>query len=551
MIPLMKNKLTKRVKSFFGKGFSKKENHTQKNKLTNIFKNIYNSIVSIGNKTIKTSETVMRAFSKKNITKIGYFVIILFLYVWDFIKEVFSKLLPFITKDNIVLVFRKSGIFLKKHWSLAGTLVLIIGFVVSTNNVAVALKVTYKGDVIGYVQNQDEVNSLVNKVEDDISYKIGEAYSLNETPKYSVALVKKDGYTEDEKLYDRFFNEAKDDVGITYGLYVDGNLIASTDQNGLLENLLEEVKAPYMSQAFEGEVQFIKDVKIEKAMHPKTSLKSEEEIRNIITDVKSSSFYAVAEGETLSTISMKLDIDKDTLKEYNPNVNFDNLYAGEVLNTSKPEPYLSVKFVKDITYTEYIDFETKKENSSDLYVGKTSVKQAGVKGVVAVSAKATYIDGQEVDREIVNKQVVSDPVDKVLLVGTKPKPSTAATGNFRWPTSGGYISSPYGYRWGRLHPAIDIATSYGNPIYAADGGTVVSSGWNSTGYGYLVVIDHGNGLRTWYAHCSKLLVSAGTKVAKGEVIARVGSTGNSTGNHLHFAVQKNGSFVNPSRYVGK
>ncbi len=178
MIPLMKNKLTKRVKSFFGKGFSKKENHTQKNKLTNIFKNIYNSIVSIGNKTIKTSKTVMRAFSKKNITKIGYFVIILFLYVWDFIKEVFSKLLPFITKDNIVLVFRKSGIFLKKHWSLAGTLVLIIGFVVSTNNVAVALKVTYKGDVIGYVQNQDEVNSLVNKVEDDISYKIGEAYSL-------------------------------------------------------------------------------------------------------------------------------------------------------------------------------------------------------------------------------------------------------------------------------------------------------------------------------------------------------------------------------------
>lgn len=549
----MKNNLTKSIKTFFEKIFSKKENHSQNNNENLIFKlnNIYTLIVSLGNKTIKAFKNLAKAFSKKNITKIGYYVILLFLCAWDFVKEWFSKLLPFVTKDNMVLALRKSGLLLKRHWSLAGTLVLVIGFVISTNNVAVALKVTYKGDVIGYVQNQNDVNNLVDKVEDDISYKIGEAYSLNETPKYSVALVKKDGYTEDKKIYDRFFNEAKDDVGITYGLYVDGNLIASTDQNGLLENLLEEVKAPYMNDAFEGEVQFIKDVKIEKAMHPKASLKAEDEIRHIINDVKSSSFYAVSNDETLSTISMKLDISKKKLKEYNPDVDFSELHAGQVLNTSKPEPYLSVKFVKDIVYKEYLDYDTVKEKSSDLYVGKTSIKQSGSRGVVAVSAKATYIDGEEVDREVINKEVISKPVDKVLLVGTKPKPSTAATGNMRWPTSGGYVSSPFGYRWGRLHPAIDIATSYGNPIYAADGGKVVSAGWNNTGYGNLVIIDHGNGLKTWYAHCSKILVSVGDRISKGETIARIGSTGNSTGNHVHFAVQKNGSFVNPRSYVGK
>ncbi|MBR4949443.1 MAG: peptidoglycan DD-metalloendopeptidase family protein [Clostridia bacterium] len=531
--------------------FSKKENQSPNFNLISFLKNLYNFIVFIGNKTINAAYTLSYAFGRKNVTKIGYFVILLFLYVFDFIRGVFKRLLPFITRENIVLAARWVGLLLRRHWSIAGTLGLILGFLLTVNNVDIALKVSYKGDVIGYVQNQNDINILVNKVEEDISFKIGETYSITETPKYSVALVKKGGYTEGQKLYDRFFNEAKDDVGITYGLYIDGTLVASTSQNGLIESLLEEVKAPYAKKAHEGQVEFIKDVKIDKAMHPKASLKTEAEIREIVTDVSSSTFYAVEEGETLSTISLKLDISKTKLKNYNPNVDFDELEAGTVLNTSNPEPYLSVKFVRDIVYEEYTDFETVKQSSSDIYEGSTSVKQSGKKGVIAVTAKATYIDGKEVDREVISKEVVSKPRDKIILVGTKPRPSTAPTGKFRWPCGAGYISSPYGYRWGRLHPAIDIAAPYGTAIYAADGGRVVSSGWNRTGYGYLIIIDHGNGYRTWYAHCSKLLVKAGTKVTKGEVIARVGSTGNSTGNHLHFSIQRNGSFVNPSKYVGK
>ena len=98
------------------------------------------------------------------------------------------------------------------------------------------------------------------------------------------------------------------------------------------------------------------------------------------------------------------------------------------------------------------------------------------------------------------------------------------------------------------HSGIDIGNSYGTSIYASDGGTVTYSGWMS-GYGYLIIIDHGNGYQTYYGHNSSLVASLGQKVHKGQLIARMGSTGRSTGNHCHFGVKFNGTFVNPLNYL--
>lgn len=119
-----------------------------------------------------------------------------------------------------------------------------------------------------------------------------------------------------------------------------------------------------------------------------------------------------------------------------------------------------------------------------------------------------------------------------------------------WPTNG-EVSSRYGLRWGgsEFHPGIDIAADTGTPVLAAADGIVIDSGWNSGGYGYMVDIDHGNGIVTRYAHNSQLAVSAGTHIKKGQVIAYVGSTGFSTGPHLHYEVQVNGRTVNPENYL--
>ena len=128
------------------------------------------------------------------------------------------------------------------------------------------------------------------------------------------------------------------------------------------------------------------------------------------------------------------------------------------------------------------------------------------------------------------------------------KPSLKSVFNFRRPLMHLTVSSHFGHRWGRMHRGVDFSAPYGVAIYAANAGTVVYSGWEQ-GYGKLVVIDHGNGVRTKYAHCSKLNVSVGDWIEKGDRIARVGSTGHSTGPHLHFEVVVNGQTKNPLAYL--
>ena len=115
-------------------------------------------------------------------------------------------------------------------------------------------------------------------------------------------------------------------------------------------------------------------------------------------------------------------------------------------------------------------------------------------------------------------------------------------------TGGSFVISSY-YGDGRGHKGMDLAADRGTGIYAAAAGTVVSSGFDGA-YGYSVVIDHGNGLRTRYAHASALKVAKGATVEQGDLLALVGSTGNSTGNHLHFEVLVNETRVDPAPYIG-
>lgn len=143
--------------------------------------------------------------------------------------------------------------------------------------------------------------------------------------------------------------------------------------------------------------------------------------------------------------------------------------------------------------------------------------------------------------------------------GGSPAAPYASSGTWGWPlgTASCYISSGYGYRnpsisgWG-FHGGIDITGGvYGKPIYASRAGTVIAAVWSNKGYGNYVILDHGDGFISLYGHCSSLLVSKGQYVSKGQNIAKVGSTGNSTGPHLHFEIRYNGAKQNPLNYVKK
>ncbi|MBO5060401.1 MAG: peptidoglycan DD-metalloendopeptidase family protein [Clostridia bacterium] len=161
---------------------------------------------------------------------------------------------------------------------------------------------------------------------------------------------------------------------------------------------------------------------------------------------------------------------------------------------------------------------------------------------------------QEAEMEKAEKQIQAQ-IEAAMKSSAQKSVTYKGNGKFLFPlASYTRISSPYGYRihpitgTKTLHTGIDYAAPYGTAIYAAEDGVVLTSGWIN-GYGYTVTINHGGGYVTYYAHCSKLLVSAGQSVKKGQTIAKVGSTGNSTGNHLHFEVRVNGKTTNPASYL--
>jgi len=143
---------------------------------------------------------------------------------------------------------------------------------------------------------------------------------------------------------------------------------------------------------------------------------------------------------------------------------------------------------------------------------------------------------------VVQPQAASRPAPGRRYVG--PAPGFFASGAFAWPTRG-YISQYFR----TYHRGLDIANAIGTPIAASDGGYVTYAGWSNIGYGYMVQLDHGNGFSTLYAHLSQWYVSPGQSVARGQIIGAMGSTGNSTGPHLHFEIRYGGAPQNPLLYL--
>ena len=200
-----------------------------------------------------------------------------------------------------------------------------------------------------------------------------------------------------------------------------------------------------------------------------------------------------------------------------------------------------------------------------MYVGQQKVEQEGHEGRREVTSRIVKENGKQIEEEVLEEELLEEPQDRIILTGTKiydgygggssdyrgdnvSYDPDAVYAKLGMPISQVYVSSDFGWRWGRMHSGTDFALAQGSDIYAADGGTVYFAG-NCGGYGNLVKIDHGNGMQTYYAHCSSILVSQGQKVRRGERIALVGSTGNSTGPHLHFEVIINGSCVDPRGFL--
>lgn len=286
----------------------------------------------------------------------------------------------------------------------------------------------------------------------------------------------------------------------------------------------------------------------EKNVNPSEVLTVEEAVNLLKKGVKEEVMYEVAEGDVLGDIAQKHNLTSEELLALNPEIMEASLLKiGSTLKVTALKPFIHVVVKEESSRNEEIRYEQEVIEDAELPKGETKVKQQGENGEKNIQTIVTKENGVTVKTEVTHEEVLKEPVKHIVLKGTKVIPSRGS-GSLAWPAVGGYISSKMGHRWGKMHKGIDIARPSDRTIKAADNGVIESAGWDG-GYGNKIVINHQNGMKTTYAHLASIDVSVGQTVARGAKIGVMGTTGQSTGIHLHFEVYQNGQLKDPMQYL--
>jgi len=423
-----------------------------------------------------------------------------------------------------------------------------------------AYSVTLDGQSVGYVENYSDYETIVEGVNTDIAKIINRQYSVQAEPVFNFGFVEKsllsDPSTGIDGIYTTLYNNANENIAYGYSLEIDGHQILFASSENDIQHVIENIltnKAKSIDGTKNARVDFLNDVQIKSGAFVKeTIINNTDEIAKMLEkDVQTLLKYYVQEGDTLTTIAEELKVSETEIINSNESLDLSGeLAEGLTLTISSEKPLLSTKVIYNTVYNEILPYEIIESESKDYYTGTKTVATKGEKGEAQITAEIVVVDGIEYSKEVVNTVIIKNAVDEKILIGTKERPKTMATGTFIKPIKGGRVSSKYGYRpsMGDFHSGVDWSCPKGTSVYAADGGKVIHSGWQGT-YGYLVIIDHENGMQTYYAHNSTLLVSKGDRVYKEQKIALSGNTGRSTGPHVHFEIRIDGDPVDPLKHL--
>lgn len=258
--------------------------------------------------------------------------------------------------------------------------------------------------------------------------------------------------------------------------------------------------------------------------------------------------YEVQSGDTLSGIAQNFGVPIVEIVKENGIKNKHRISIGQQLKVRLKEQSYIVKYgdtLKDIA-------EAKGVNTEDIVAYNWMLKET----------KYTVYPGQEIKIPTAPSEPVHQPLStpksttaskkNQVAIASRSEQVSTKLGTFTWPITGS-ISSRFGMRWGRPHHGVDISSQdkTNAPIIAARSGVITDAYYHRGGYGNLIIIDHGDGVETYYAHLSKLLAKEGQKVEEGELLGYMGRTGNATGYHLHFEIRKDKRPVNPIQYLPK
>lgn len=387
-------------------------------------------------------------------------------------------------------------------------------------------------------ESEEEVLTVLDQV---LKQTIGDDFttkaSLTDTEDYEVAFVEK------PTLASESYDEALSTTGTTPQL-VD-------NQAQPIINYKEEVLSETVAH-----ISFLEDVSIDiKQGDVKNFSTVDSAVAELLKSNITPDTYYIESGDSPYSVALKYDMSLDEIYALNEGLEdrATSIHVGDPIIVEKLIPELSVMLTSHVKSIESIQYETINRNDDTIYEGLEIIGTEGKDGYKLVIDEVQYANDEVIDSIRVSEETLVEPQTELILIGTKPIPETGSVGFIVRPIYYTRITAYFGQTgsyWKDKHTGIDFKASTGTSVRAADGGVVTSAGWNNS-YGYYIDIDHGNGVETRYAHNSKLLVSVGDEVGQGQLISKSGSTGNSSGPHLHFELIINGEFVDPLDYFNK
>lgn len=493
-------------------------------------------------------------------------------------------------------------IIVVKEMNKKSVIITIIALLLSSfvffmgNDFKVAPKELYRvylsGKTIGYVDDKE----LLEQYIDDTQVSLKEKYNVDKVyVPNDLDIVKEITYTEEISTEKEIYESIKDIAPFTIEGYIinikgikimteEGGEVTTEDKiiyvldkeifNQAVKNTVSVFVENEDYQNFINNTQpeikdvgtLIEDIYIKNQITIKAGKVSTEE--KIFTDVNELSQYLlfgtleehekyiVKSGDVISDIAYNNKLSIEEFLIANPEFSSENnlLYEGQVVNLGLINPMFQLIEEDHVVEIQTKKYDTKVEYDASLLVGFEKIKQQGEDGTVKVTQKVQKANGEIESVVITNTEIIKPSITKIIVRGSKVVPTVGNPNIWYWPTNKPYvITSGYGWRWGKMHEGLDISgTGYGSPIYAANNGIVEQAGYNSTNGNY-IYINHNNGYYTIYAHMAKLYVKKGQAVSMGTQIGTMGSTGFSTGTHLHFSIYKGypyrgGVAMNPLRF---
>lgn len=440
---------------------------------------------------------------------------------------------------------RKVALKIKRAISAALSFIIIASGTAFASNIRVGYEVYINNKSMGIIEDKDEAKLIVEKIKKELDST--EGLDFEDEPIFNPRFAMANKIISNEEIEINIKN-LLDYYVDGCRILIDDDSVVNVENEEIANTLIEEYKNSILGEGTIQSYEVLSKIEIKPDKVLSSSVKDSSEAMEIINGIKGAkeSFYTVQEKDTLWDIAVKHDLPVSYLLSINKDLG-DVLKIGQQIYLKAPQPLIKIKIIEKLSYEETIPFEITQQNDKNMQAGKIEILQKGSDGKRHVEAIIERINNEETSREILKEEIYYEPVNQIEKIGTKKSEGLKATGKFLRPVSGS-ISSSFGKRGRETHTGIDYACAYGVSIKAADSGKVVQVGTYG-GYGKMVKIEHNNGYQTLYAHCSSLNVKVGQNVKKGEIIAKVGSTGRSTGPHLHFEIRKNGVPQNPAKYV--